>query len=168
MDRMLVGAIGKAQGIKGEVRVNLNTDNNDGYKSLTHAYIGDVAYDIESVKVLVNGVFIKFKGVDDRNTAESLVNKSFYVDRKNAVKPAKDRYYIVDLIGCDIVGENGTVYGKLTEILQHGAADVYVVKGGECDFMFPAIRDVILTTDIVNKVITVCDTRLKETSVYAD
>lgn len=168
MDRMIIGNVGRAQGIKGELRLNLFSDNADKYVNLKHAYIGGIVHTIESFKVQPNGIIVKFVGVNDRNAAELYVNKTFEIDKVNAVKPPAGSYYIVDLIGCDVVDDNGENLGKLNEILQHGAADVYVVIGGQRDFMFPALKDVIIDTDIATKLITVRGSRLKEIVVYED
>ena len=79
----------------------------------------------------------------------------------------KDTHYVFDLIGCEIHDENGAKLGKVTDILQNGAADVYVVKG-EKNFMMPAIKKVLMSVDTQSKVIVISSKTLAEVAVYED
>lgn len=161
-----IGVIVKAQGIKGEVKIYPLTDNTDRFANLEKVYIKGKEYGIECVKELVNGLFIKFSGVNDRNRAEALKGANVEIERKDAVKPEEGRYLIVDVIGSKVVAD-GVELGKLTDILQHGSADVYCVSGDK-PFMFPALKDVIIDIDTDNKVITLEYERLQEVAVYED
>ena len=69
--------------------------------------------------------------------------------RENAVKLKKDEYFIADLIGMTVKGEDGAILGTVSDVLQTGANDVYVVAladGGEV--LLPAIKDCILSVDM--------------------
>ena len=70
-----------------------------------------------------------------------------YLDRSEFEEADADEYYICDLLGLKVTDEDGAVLGELGEVLQHGAADVYVVKAKR-GFMFPALRSVIQKVDI--------------------
>ena len=170
MDNIItIGKITKAQGIKGEVKIALMTDEKDLYQNLTTVKLGDVSYEVESVKNLTNGVFFKLKGVDDRNSADLL--RGIVVTCERLVMPTlpKGRHLIVDLIGCT-VSINGKVFGVLEEIFQNGSADVYSVKGSgdHSSFMFPALKTVLLNIDTDNKIIELNQEVLEQIVVYED
>ena len=74
-------------------------------------------------------------------------------------------HYLRDLIGCTVQDDNDTKLGTLKNVMQHGAADVYVVKGDK-NFMIPAIARVIVSVDIVSKVIVVNSQTIDEVIVY--
>lgn len=166
MEKIIIGSVAKAQGLKGEVKIQPLTDNLDRFSELKSLFIDDMEYEIEYAKELVNGLFVKFCQVSDRTQAESLRGKKLTIPRQKAIALEEGRYFIVDLIGCDVyVGDN--LCGKLKEILQNGSADVYVVKG-EKSFMFPALKDVLLSVDIENKIIKLDAKRFEEIVVYED
>ena len=77
------------------------------------------------------------------------MKKNLYVTRENAVKLKKDEYFIADLIGMMVKEEDGAILGTVSDVLQTGANDVYVVAladGGEV--LLPAIKDCILSVDM--------------------
>ena len=76
--------------------------------------------------------------------------------RENAVKLQKDEYFIADMIGMRVVSTEGEELGTLTDVLQTGANDVYVVEDtkGE-EILLPAIRECILDVDVEKNVMTI-------------
>ena len=172
MDNIItIGKITKAQGIKGEVKIALMTDERDLYQNLTHIKLGEDSYEVETVKNLTNGVFFKLVGVDDRNSADLLRGKIVTCERVVMPELPKGRYLILDLIGCNVT-INGKVFGKLTDILQNGGAcpDVYCVtgEGDHSSFMFPALNKVLNNIDIIAKVIDLDSKVLEQIVVYED
>ena len=101
-------------------------------------------------------VILKFKEKDDRNEMEKYRNCDLLIDREDAVPLGEDEYFICDLIGLDIIDEDGSKIGVLTDILTSAANDVYVVeKTDGKELLIPAIRDCILETDLEKKTIKV-------------
>ena len=105
MDRLTIGYISKAQGVKGEVKISPLTDDAGRFKKLKNVYLDGKAYAVKSVRILPNGIFMTFEGISDRNGAELLRDKEIQVDRKDAVSLPKDRYFIVDVVGCEVYAE---------------------------------------------------------------
>ncbi len=166
---VIIGKITKAQGIKGEVKIALMTDEKDLYQNLTSVKVDEVSYNVESVKNLTNGVFFKLEGISDRNSAELMRGQVVTCERLVMPTLPKGRYLIIDLVGCD-VQINGKSRGKLEEIMQNGSADVYCVKGSgdHSSFMFPAINSVLTKVDIDNKIIELDSKILEQIVVYED
>lgn len=164
-DIIQVATLGKAQGIKGEMKINLIGGDADKFAGYEKIIVGENEFVVESFKTLTNGNFIKLKGVNDRNTAEKLTNSNVYVN-KSLVPRDDDEYFIADLIGCSVlVGDNNL--GVLSDVLQTGAADVYVVKADK-PFMFPALKKVLKNIDITQKIIELNADIFNEIVLYED
>lgn len=167
MGRIVVGNISKPQGVRGELKITPLTDDTARFNKLKKVFVDGKEYAVESARVSPNGVFIKLKGVDDRNTAELLRNKDLTVDRQDAVKLQKDRYFIVDIIGCEVYAGDEKI-GKLIDVLQYGAADVYVISAKKGKAMIPAISRILLDVDIENKKITLDKEAFDDLAVYEE
>lgn len=151
--RFQVGVITSTHGVRGEVKVFPTTDDATRFKKLKQVILDtgkeDVELEITGVKFFKNMVILKFKGIDDMDTANKYRQKSLYVTRENAVKLRKNEYFIADLIGLRVTSDEGEELGVIEDVLQTGANDVYVVKGetGE-EILFPAIKECIKEVDI--------------------
>ena len=160
-DLLQVGVITTTHGVRGEVKVFPTTDDPARFKKLKNVVLdtGKELVDLEvaGVKFFKNMVIVKFKGIDNINDVEKYRNKSLYVTRENAVKLKKNEYFIADLIGLSVIREdNGEVLGKLTDVLQTGANDVYEVKMEDGkEVLLPAIRECIKNVDLQKGEITV-------------
>lgn len=167
MDRLTIGRIAKPQGVVGELKITPLTDDADRFKSLKRVYVDGREYRAVKSRVLPNGVFVTLEGVDDRNKAEVLRDKDLQVDRSDAVALDKDRYFIVDVIGCEVfVGEEKI--GRLVDVLQYGAADVYVISTQKGRAMIPAIDRIVLLIDAQNKRILLDGQAFQDLAVYEE
>ena len=95
---------------------------------------------------------MKIKGFDTVEQAQLLRNKILYMNRGD-VELEEGSYFVQDLIGLDVIDiDDGTVYGKLSDVSVTGANDVYHIKrpDGKKEWLIPAIPDVVIDTDITN------------------
>ena len=151
--RFQVGVITSTHGVRGEVKVFPTTDDAARFKKLKQVILDtgkeDVELEITSVKFFKNMVILKFKDIDDMDTANKYRQKSLYVTRENAVKLKKNEYFIADLIGLVVTSDEGEELGVIDDVLQTGANDVYVIKGeaGE-ELLLPAIKECVKEVDI--------------------
>lgn len=151
--RFQVGVITSTHGVRGEVKVFPTTDDAARFKKLKQVILDtgkeDIELEITGVKFFKNMVILKFKGIDDMDTANKYRQKSLYVTRENAVKLRKNEYFIADLIGLRVTSDEGEDLGVIEDVLQTGANDVYIVKSesGE-EILFPAIKECIKEVDI--------------------
>ena len=151
--RFQVGVITSTHGVRGEVKVFPTTDDPARFKKLKQVILDtgkeDMELEITGVKFFKNMVILKFKGIDDMDTANKYRQKSLYVTRENAVKLERNEYFIADLIGLAVSSEEGEDLGFINDVLQTGANDVYVIKKtGEEDLLLPAIKDCVKEVDI--------------------
>ena len=161
-----IGLIVKPQGIKGEVKVQPLTDDINRFKNLKEVIIDDKTYRV--LKAVIGGdtVFLSLSGIPDRNTAETFRGKFLCVTRENALPLEEGRYFIVDIIGCNIVTEQGQTIGEVTDIFS-ARTDVFTVKCVNDKIMrFPFLKDAIVSIDVENKLIVVKAKRLSEISCY--
>ena len=130
-DLLRVGVITSTHGIRGEVKVFPTTDDPMRFKKLKKAVIcgrrENVNVEIASVKFFKQYVILKFKEFDNINDIEQYVKKDLCVTRENAVKCEPGEYFICDLIGLDVITDEGEHIGKLTDVLETGANNVYEV-----------------------------------------
>ena len=82
-----------------------------------------------------------------------LKNKIISINRDEALLP-EGSFFLADLIGLSVVSDTGTPLGRLTEVLQRPANNVYVVQG-EREILIPAVPEFIVDTDIDSGVMTV-------------
>ena len=153
MEQMLrVGVITSTHGVRGEVKVFPTTDDAKRFKTLKKV-IRDgrepLELSIEQVKFFKNMVILKFKGYDNINDVETWRQRDLLITRDQAVELKEDEYFITDLIGLTVVNEEEAVLGRVKDVLETGANDVYVVEltGGK-ELLLPAIKDCILNVDL--------------------
>lgn len=163
--KLTVGIILKPQGIRGEVKVKPFTDSAADFRHFKRVFLDGAEYKILSVRVGDGAVFLGLKGVPDRNAAELLRGKEVVVPRSEAPEPEEGRYYIVDLLGSEVVTEEGELLGILTDVRQ-ASSDIYTLEKDGAEIAFPAVRGVITQVDPEAKKITVNAKRFGEVAVY--
>lgn len=164
-----IGFVLKPQGVRGEIKVEPLTDNPDRFYDLDKVMCQGKqikqSYIVESCAVRMGSVYLKLQGIHDRTAAEALRGSYLCVSKEHAIELPEGHHFIFDLIGCEIIDTMGQRLGILKEILQNGAADVYVIKG-ERGCLLPALRRLIVSEDIESKQIIVDATVLSEVAVW--
>lgn len=166
MDKIVFGKIVKPQGLKGEVKVLLSTNQTDFIKNLKSLYIGENIIPVEIEKSYFVGKFVVFKffGISSIKDAEKIRNLDVSVLKDDFVI-SEDNYLIEDLIGSMIYDENDKEIGRLKEILQYGAADIFVVYADGREYSFPFINEVVLKIYPRQKVIIVSKKKFDEVKI---
>lgn len=151
---LAVGRIRRPHGVRGEVLMEIYTDFPERLQPQIVVYTGQRHKEltIVSIRGHNDGLLLGFKGITSPEEAGFLRNQIVYIDAKDRPDLPKGEYYHDHLIGMQVVNEQGDILGTLTEILQTGANDVYVVKGSKGrELLLPAIPEVILEVDLSNK-----------------
>lgn len=155
-----IGQIVNTFGVKGEVKVNPFTDDIEQFERLKSILVVKnkqlLEIEIEKVRYHKNLVILKFKNIDDMNTAEKYKGSYLKIHRKDARKLPKGKYFIADIIGSDVITDDGKLLGKVDDIYNTGSNDIYVIKDelGK-QILLPGIKDVILNVDIEKQIVTV-------------
>lgn len=158
-DLLQVGILSSTHGVRGEIKVFPTTDDVKRFKK-NKEYIlgtknGNIDVMVESVKFFKQFVILKFEGIDTLDDILAYKGCSLYVNRAHAVKLQKDEYFIADLIGMEVFDEEDNYIGKLTDVLETGANDVYeITTEDDKTYLFPAIKECIKKVDMDNRKIT--------------
>ena len=155
-----VGVISNTHGIRGEVKVYPTTDNVRRFDDLKEVILDtgkeQLILHVTSVKYFKNMVILKFKEFDNINDIIPYKGMDLLVTRENAIPLEEGEYYIADIIGSKVITDEDKVLGTLTDVLQTGANDVYVVKTKDGkEVLLPSIEECILDRDIENKIVKV-------------
>lgn len=148
-----VGEIVNTQGVRGEVRVLPTTDFPERFvqdKKITLFLKGQRSdYTIEKVWPHKKFIIIKFAETPDMTAAEKLKGGLLQVTPEELMPLPEGNYYIFQIVGLRVMDENGQELGKIVQVIQTGANDVYVVKREEGkDILIPAIRSVVKKIDV--------------------
>lgn len=104
---------------------------------------------ILSAAPIRGGVRVTFDHVHDRNAAEALVGATVNVQRSQLGDLAEGEYLDVDLIGLEVVGDDGKALGRLVEVISTGANDVYVARDqGGAEVLIPAVAHAVLDVNL--------------------
>lgn len=150
------GKIVTTHGIRGEVKIMPYTDTPELLCEFDRLFIGKDKAElyIERARVAKNMVIAKIEGIDTVEAAEKYRNKVLFMHRDD-LELDEDTYFIQDLIDMEVQdADSGFVYGKITDVLQNGANDVYVIKGDR-EYLVPAIPDVVISTDIDSNIMQI-------------
>lgn len=147
------GKIINTFGVRGEVKLDPWCDSAEFLKPLKTLYIDGARRAVASSRVHKGMLIVRFADVEDVNGAMLLKNKIVYFARSDVRLP-KGRHFVADLLGAAVVDEQGTEIGKLTEVLDMPAGQVYVVQG-ETEHTIPAVPEFILDIDADEKTIRV-------------
>ena len=183
MEYLRIGIVLRPQGVRGELKVQPLTDDPDRFRQLEEVYLegkkggsdksgpqrgGYERRALLSVSVRDGAVYLQLEGVPDRNAAELLRNRYLCVDREHAVKLPEGRYFVCDLIGCTVVDSEGKHLGRLCDVFETGANDVYSVRQDDGKtFLVPALRKLLAQVDVANKRI-VFDAKVLEEVIVRD
>ena len=143
-----IGKIVNTFGIKGEVKIYPYVDY---IMNLSYFYVDNNKMEIEKCRTQKNLIIVKIKGIDDINVVEDLKGKIIYVFEEDLPSLPQGTYYIKDLIGLDVITDDGKELGKLDDVIHTGANDVYDVNG----LLLPVIDEVVKKIDLENHKIIV-------------
>lgn len=156
MEKIGIGMIVKAVGLKGEVKVYGYSGSKESFSGLERVFAGEDEYVVESVRFLRENVILKLSGISDRTAAEGLKGREIFISDTMLPKLPEGTYYIRDLIGFSVIQETGAILGRLGDVIQGSAQDLYEVEmeNGK-KALIPAVEEFILAIDTGNKSITV-------------
>ncbi|MEA4932913.1 MAG: ribosome maturation factor RimM [Lawsonibacter sp.] len=145
-----VGKITNTHGIMGEVRVQPWADSPEFLCRFETLYVDKSHWPIkvERARVHKNMVILKLQGVTDVPGALAMRNAILYIDRAEAPLP-EDSFFLADLMGLEVRdAQSGQVLGKIDDILNLPANNVYVVRGGVREILIPAVSQFIAETNL--------------------
>ena len=129
--KIYLGKITGVHGIKGWLKIQSFSsppENILNYPSWIITNKGEEDfYSIEQGRKQNNKIVVKLEKIDDRNTAESLINSKIQILRSDLPKLSNENYYWSDLVGLSVLNSEETVIGKIESLIETGANDVMVI-----------------------------------------
>ena len=165
-----IGVIVRPHGVHGAVKLDPLTDSSRRFRGLKEAYL-EMHGEMRPVQLVVtsvapDSVILSIEGYETPEDANALRGAYLCVDRAHRVKLPKDTYFVTDLIGCETFDTDGNAYGKLTNVYETGANDVYEIADGK--LMVPALKRVLSEVDTEAGRITFDAAVLKEVGLFED
>ena len=111
-------------------------------------YLAGVRRNIEQARAEQDQWVLKLSGIGNRNDVEPLRGELIEAADNDVLRDDDESYFVHELIGLRVVTDSGAELGNVTDVLQSGAADVYVVKGEHGEVLVPAIAEVIDAIDV--------------------
>jgi 16S rRNA processing protein RimM len=158
-ERILLGRVVAAHGIRGDLLVRTYTDAPEaigGYGPLTDAD-GRGAFKLRVVRVTAKGVVAHIAGVDDRNGAEALAGTDLYVARARLPAAEEGAFYHADLIGLTATALDGSEIGQIVGVHNFGAGDLIEValRGSRQTELVPFTEQFVPKIDLALRVAVV-------------
>lgn len=152
---LLIGRVGGAHGVRGEVRISTFTADPlaiADYKTLKKAD-GSLALTVLSARASKGGVVARCKGIDSKDQADALRGLALHIDRADLPEPEEDEFYLADLIGLSAETPAGEKLGKVKSVQDFGAGDILEIDpamGGPTWYL-AFTRETVPTVDIAGK-----------------
>jgi 16S rRNA processing protein RimM len=159
VELFLTGIVLKPKGLKGELKVKPVTDFPESFLKRREYFVGKTPEDAALRKVLsakLNQGFawLVLEGVGSREEAEALAGCGLYVTKDSLESLPDDRAYIHELIGLEAFDEEAGRVGRISDVLQMPAHDVYEIDTGSSKVLIPAVEDFITETDLEKGIVT--------------
>ncbi len=159
---LVVGRITRPHGVGGQVRVKIHSDWPDRFYHLGQVFVGlgtpsegsapdeeqNQLMRVERVRLNQGFAILKLGGCDSRDQAEALRGHYLQIPIEEAIPLADGEFFLYQLIGLRVVTDEGEKLGELTEILETGANDVFVIRGTEGELLIPDLPEVIREIDL--------------------
>ena len=143
---LAVGKVFRPHGVRGELLLEVHTGSPARLTEMDTIYLGDehTPQQLLSSRLHRGNLLIKIEGCNGREYADTLRGVLISIAIQDAVPLKPGEYYHHQIVGLSVVSDEGEPLGTVTEILETGANDVYVVNGLERELLLPAIKSVIL------------------------
>lgn len=160
---LLLGEVLRPHGVRGELRMRILTDYPERITELGAVYLGsgpDASrvdrYTVQHMRLHQGYGLLKFKEIRDRDQADLLRGLYVMVNIEDAVPLEDDEIYLYQLIGLGVHTEGGDDLGTIKDVIETGANDVYVIKGGKYgEILFPVTDETIIETNLDTGIVLV-------------
>lgn len=149
-----IAKVSGVQGLAGEMKVISLSDNPDRLSAMIGKQLTwrrDGEFRLVNVKAVRSGgkmIFLSLAGVSTRESAQTFVGGELVVPESELLPLPPGSFYIYQLVGMNVYDETGRTLGALTEVLQPGSNDVYVVEGPFGKILIPALKTVVKRVDL--------------------
>jgi 16S rRNA processing protein RimM len=169
-----IGRFLKQRGVRGELKIIPLTYSPERFMQLSHIYVKVdqeiKEFEIEYFRSYERTYILKLSNINSREDAVDLVGKEILISEEESPSLPEGVYYHYQIIGLEVYTEDGSHLGRVTEIIETGSNDVYVVReagaaedGSEAgspgkkarEYLIPAISEIVRVVDLDNGVIKI-------------
>lgn len=150
--KVCVGAIGGAYGVRGELRIKsfcATPEDIESYSPLTDEN-GSRQFHLALIHTIKNGFVARIVEVTTKEEADALKGTQLFAERSQLPTLPDDEYYHADLIGLEVVDAGGAPLGRVKTVLDHGAGDILEVQrpGSSETVLLPFTLAAVPTVDL--------------------
>ena len=150
---VVVGKVGRPHGLRGFVNVSMLTDWPDRFQTGQSLYLVKEGEKgrwvvIEQTRLKGSLVLLKLEDINNRESAESIRNFELLIQSDNRPPLPKGQYYLSDLIGLKVKTVEGKNIGRVVDVMQNLAQDIYVIENKGRKILIPAVKQFIKTIDL--------------------
>ncbi len=157
-DRVAVGRITRAHGVRGEVAVLLLSEVEGRFDVGATVVLEDGrVLTVDAVRPDRARLLVRFLEVPDRTTAEALAGRYVFVTSADVPPAPEGAFWPHQLEGCEVTTESGRSLGAVREVVLGPANDWWVVRGEGTETLIPALKDVVVSVDVGGRRVVVRD-----------
>ena len=147
--RIVIGRVGAAHGIQGDLRIIPLTDFPERFAALREVMVGDELLHVERVKPQGKNVLMRFREYAVREEAQKLTGRLLTVARADAAPLDEGEYYVFDIVGLTVYDETDHELGTVENVIRTGSNDVYAVRAEDGrEILIPALHTAVLAIDV--------------------
>ena len=156
IDKILVGQFGSPVGLNGEIKVIMMTSTFEVFKNLEYYINFDetIKWKFSKINFRSNKCVVKLDNYSSLEDVLKLKGQKIYSYKKYFPKIRENEYYVGDLIGCKFVIKKKNNVGKVIDIKNYGAGDMFEIKLNNKNYLIPFNKENIISIDLKNKEIT--------------
>ena len=157
LEYLELGKVQNTHGVRGELRVEPWADSADVFDEVDTVFLrknGGEPYEIAGWRPHKHLVLLTLEGITDVDAAARLKNRILYVRREDLEHTLPEgKHFIAEMIGCEVRNaDTGTVYGKITDIYNRGANNVWEIRNGDKEYLMPDIPGIVVSVDVEEEV----------------
>jgi 16S rRNA processing protein RimM len=159
MELVAIGKILRPIGTQGDVKILPFAESPERFLSLNSVWIGKdqqtaLSFKLEQCLLEMDTVRMHISSISTREDARTLCDQFVFVAESEKALLQVGRYYIDDILGCEVELENKGTIGTVRDVLNLPANDVWLVWNGEKEIMIPAVKAIVKSIKIEQKRIT--------------
>lgn len=166
MEKILIAKVLRPQGLKGELKCKMENDDFSVIENITEVFLEgkDVPSRIKNMAFRNGYLYLTIGTIDSREKADLLRSFNLYARADQIVIP-EDEFMIDDLIDCTVYSEDGQEIGRLVDVQNYGATDLFVVMQYGREYMFPFVDDIVKKVNVSAKIIVVDKQKYDEAKI---
>ena len=150
-----MGRVAGSYGVRGWLKVAPEAGSQAGLAGAKRWWIGADAYPVSEAKVHGKTVLGKLAGIETREQALALKGQAVAVPREALPAAEEGRYYLADLLGLEVLNEQGETLGTVTRTYSNAAHDVVEVVAGDRTHLIPWVSAVVKEVDLAKRQVRV-------------